>query len=718
MKSASRPNLKTETLLSKDELTDRLSLFYGELCGPVKILSKGWKALHRKLLRSELHVLHDDAERIHSAVLLLNELTEQLSNRQRIEVNINSESAQSILKTIRHDLRTPINAIKGYGEIVLEDLGHVGDADVQEELNNLLAQSEVVIATIGKLQEEPNSNVQVMTAGNFKILNINSRSSATIGGSILVVDDIESNRSLLQRHLQHQGHVVSCAEDGVQALSMLSIKSFDLVLLDMLMPGMDGYEVLKRIKADEHLRDTPVIVVSALDEMESVINCIEAGAEDYLPKPFDPTLLKARIGTGLEKKRLRDETKKLVKRLEGELDEAKLAQLRMVPHEFPEATLRQPYSVYGYMQPAREVGGDFYDFYSMGEDHVWFLVGDVSDKGVASGMFMARAVALVRLIPAQIFEYADAMLLPHEVLERLNRELCVFNDEMTFVTLLLARLNVRTGELCISNAGHPAPCVLSAGQEVRELDANRGRPLGIRTDSCYQTSSSQLTPLQMLFFYTDGVTDAQNIAGEKYEEQRTQAQLNSDDAQSPQKLVDRLCQNISEFVGGADQFDDITMLALRWEGDAFCVKKHFSLKNDLHEIGPVSNRVGLLFREQDLSPSFYNDFFIAIDEVLSNVVQYAYSDEQEHIIDLHAVIDFKSVTMRVEDDGRPFDPLKQEPPNLKASIDERSKGGVGIQFVVSLMDECEYERINNRNHFTFSKFISKKLINEPNNGEG
>ena len=127
------------------------------------------------------------------------------------------------------------------------------------------------------------------------------------GGHILVVDDNRLNRMMLARGLEQQGHTVGLAEHGRQALEMLGAESFDLMLLDIMMPEVDGYQVLERVKGDARLRDLPVVVISAVDEMESVVRCIEMGAEDYLPKPFDPILLRARISAGLEKKRLRDQ---------------------------------------------------------------------------------------------------------------------------------------------------------------------------------------------------------------------------------------------------------------------------------------------------------------------------------------------------------------------------------------------------------------------------
>jgi CheY-like chemotaxis protein len=126
-------------------------------------------------------------------------------------------------------------------------------------------------------------------------------------GFVLVVDDNEMNRDVLSRHLERQGHTVATAENGRQALEMVSAQSFDLVLLDIMMPEMNGFQVLERLKSDGTWRDIPVIMISALEDIDSVVRCIEMGAEDYLPKPFDPVLLKARTDASLEKKRLRDQ---------------------------------------------------------------------------------------------------------------------------------------------------------------------------------------------------------------------------------------------------------------------------------------------------------------------------------------------------------------------------------------------------------------------------
>jgi len=217
------------------------------------------------------------------------------------------------------------------------------------------------------------------------------------GPALLVVDDNDDNRYTLTRRLVREGYTnLTTAANGREALDLLQAKPFDLILLDIMMPGTNGYQVLEHMKADPALREIPVIMISALSELDSVIRCIELGAEDYLPKPFNPTLLRARIGASLEKKQLRDAVRASLARLEQEMDAARKLQLGMLPMAFPACTPEQPIEVHALIEPAREVGGDLYDFFYASEHLFCFLIGDVSGKGAAAAMFMARTRSLVR----------------------------------------------------------------------------------------------------------------------------------------------------------------------------------------------------------------------------------------------------------------------------------------------------------------------------------
>jgi len=173
---------------------------------------------------------------------------------------------------------------------------------------------------------------------------VTEQESVRSPGRILVVDDNRLNRLKLSRGLEMQGHAVSLAEDGQQALNMLREQSFDLMLLDIVMPEMDGYQVLGHVKEDKTLRDIPVIVISAVDEMDSIVKCIEMGAEDYLPKPFDPVLLRARIGASLEKKQLRDQEQAYLEQLQVEREKSERLLLNILPEPIAER-LKQGQSI-------------------------------------------------------------------------------------------------------------------------------------------------------------------------------------------------------------------------------------------------------------------------------------------------------------------------------------------------------------------------------------
>ena len=206
---------------------------------------------------------------------------------------------------------------------------------------------------------------------------------------ILVVDDNRDNRDVLIRRLKRLELTdVAEATDGIEAMDALRSSSFDLVLLDVMMPRMNGIEVLQAMQAEERLEQTPVLMISAASEIDTMVRCIELGAEDYLPKPFNPALLAARIRAVLEKKFLRAENKSQLDRLERELAEARVYQLSMVPSEFPVDPLVDVHAV---MEPALEVGGDLYDVFTVGAGQLCVAIGDVAGKGTAAALFMADA---------------------------------------------------------------------------------------------------------------------------------------------------------------------------------------------------------------------------------------------------------------------------------------------------------------------------------------
>jgi len=285
--------------------------------------------------RLKLDAYLPDLERIRTAGQSLHDLL------QSVLAHENSDTVIFDRAKLRHDMRTPINAIKGYGEMLAEDAAG-GDDVLLADLDKLLKAASGVLRQIDALVEFRGEEPQAVTkppTGMGGIVEavkairavVSAPASRHIQGRILLVDDNASNRDLLGRQLARAGHAVTEAEGGIAALSKAANTGFDLILLDMMMPDLSGYEVLTRLKADPATVEVPVIMISALDDLESVNRCIEAGAVDYLLKPFDPTLLRARIGSSIENKILRDREKVMVEELRREKARSESLLLSILP---------------------------------------------------------------------------------------------------------------------------------------------------------------------------------------------------------------------------------------------------------------------------------------------------------------------------------------------------------------------------------------------------
>jgi phosphoserine phosphatase RsbU/P len=387
--------------------------------------------------------------------------------------------------------------------------------------------------------------------------------AAGTGPRIFVVDDNDDNRYTLTLYLDLEGYTnIESATDGEEAIERLKTESFDLVLLDVMMPKVDGYQVLDWIKDQPRLRGLPVIMISALNEINSVVRCIELGAVDYLLKPFNPVMLKARLGSTLEKKKLRDEIDAHLARLEAELDAARRLQLGMVPQSFPAPSADLPIDLFASMEPAREVGGDLYDFFVTEDGKLCFLVGDVSGKGMPAALFMARAKSLIRLAADLMRSPDGTTASPSDIITRVNRELCLDNSDMMFVTLFLAILTPETGEVEYCNAGHNPPYQLK-GSSIEPIEGGKGMILGVSPDAVYPTGQLKLAPGEGIYLFTDGVTEANNAAEELYGEHRLEEVLRGVAGAPSAEIIKTVTAEVGGFVGQALPFDDITMLSMR-----------------------------------------------------------------------------------------------------------------------------------------------------------
>ena len=315
--------------------------------------------------------LTSDLDRIHSAGL---QLQEQLSELVGLATqgSFPATGDFAAFKTkLRHDLRTPLNAVKGYSELIMEEARETGREDLLADVRKILDAAEQLLGQIDKLVGltdasglrspetsplvgMPSRDLVGQVMRSIQPITPEHRRDHGISSRILVVDDMEANRELLSRRLSRDGHSVSTANGGQLALELVGKTEFDLILLDLMMPDINGFEVLRRLKDDPAVRHIPVIMISALDEIDSIVRCIEAGAEDYIPKPFDPVLLGARIDASLERKRLRDREQAFTVQLQAEKSKSDALLLNILPasivermrqgevgiaDRFPEATI-------------------------------------------------------------------------------------------------------------------------------------------------------------------------------------------------------------------------------------------------------------------------------------------------------------------------------------------------------------------------------------------
>jgi sigma-B regulation protein RsbU (phosphoserine phosphatase) len=402
------------------------------------------------------------------------------------------------------------------------------------------------------------AHAETPAAAALTLPQVEAPAVAAAHGSILVVDDNEINRDMLTRRLARLGYEMQSAPGGREALELLQEQRVDLILLDVMMPDMDGYEVLRRLKSDRAQREIPVLMISALDELDSVVRCIELGAEDYLFKPFDPVLLRARIGACLEKKRLRDEIMRHVQRIERELEFARAIQLSMVPTDFPQPTAELPLEVYATLQPAREIGGDLYDCFWITARHLCVVVADVS----SAALYMALTKTAVRLLAAPQSESRAPSAA--ELVAKVNDELCRQNPYAMFVTLFLCIVDAGTGSLSWCNAGHNPPYLLTPDGTLTKLAGGRNLPAGVLDEFSTVSDEGQLAAGGSLFLYTDGITEAANAAQEFFGEERLESALRSYARSGPEDLVVSVLKEVRAFAGAAAPSDDIAMLACRW----------------------------------------------------------------------------------------------------------------------------------------------------------
>ena len=378
-------------------------------------------------------------------------------------------------------------------------------------------------------------------------------------------------------------------------------------------------------------------------------------------------------------------------RIGAELDVAKHIQASMLPCIFPAFPGRPELDIYATMTPAKEVGGDFYDFFLVDDDHLAMVMADVSGKGVPAALFMVIAKTLIK-------NSALSGLDPKAVLEKVNSQLCESNDAEMFVTVWLGILNIRTGELTAANAGHEYPVVKKAGGSYELIHDRHGFVVGGLDGAKYQQYTLPLLPGDRLFLYTDGVAEATDSANQLYGTDRMLAALNALGEAAPQALLTGLKADIDVFVGEAPQFDDITMLCLDLRPVPSRLEER-SFPVSLDRIGEVTAFVEGCFTGARVPARVVTQMNIAVDEIFSNIARYSGASSAQ----VACGLENGRAVLRFTDDGAPYDPTQQKDPDVTLSAEERDIGGLGVFMVKKFMDSMLYQRADGKNVLTLIK---------------
>jgi sigma-B regulation protein RsbU (phosphoserine phosphatase) len=369
---------------------------------------------------------------------------------------------------------------------------------------------------------------------------------------VLIVDDVKANVDVLVQALREE-YQLSVALNGENALRSIEKNTPDLVLLDIMMPGMDGYEVCRRLRASPQTRELPVMFLSSLEDVHDKARGFEAGGNDYLTKPFEVLEVKARVRSLLKAKAYSDAIKE---KMANELRIAREIQLGILPLDISAATRGTGLEIAVVLEPAREVGGDLYEVLRTDEDRVVVVVGDVSGKGIPAALFMAMTTTLIRVIAPQLDR-------PEEIISRVNDALAEHNPRSMFVTLFCAIFEPRAGRMVYASAGHPPPVLLRSGQAPRLPPLIPGMLAGIEPGTKVEGQVLDLQDGDRLVFFTDGVTEAFDANDQQFEERRLLEHLATTSGQSAAETVASTLAAVRRHAGDHPQSDDVTLLAVR-----------------------------------------------------------------------------------------------------------------------------------------------------------
>lgn len=389
-----------------------------------------------------------------------------------------------------------------------------------------------------------------------------------------------------------------------------------------------------------------------------------------------------------ERKHLEEISALEKKRMSTELDVARNIQMSMLQLNFPPFPDREDIDIYARLIPAREVGGDFYDFFWIDEENLCFLVGDVSGKGVPAALMMAVTKTLLKSGASQEKSVA-------RILSQVNNEISKDNDNFMFITAFMAILNTTTGYLTYSNAGHNPSFVLDRkNQALKKLDDLHGVVIGAMEGTEYKETVVRLNRGDVIFVYTDGVTEARDPKDQLFSDERLHQLLSGHSFTRSELLVDEVFEAVKIHEKGAEPADDVTALSIhfREQLEGSVVDYLFTgIRNKIENIRDFIDQFESFAQKHAIPAETVQQLNIVFDELLSNTINYAYPDQKDHEIEIKVRYYKDKLTVTLLDDGVPFNPFDRSDPDTSLSIAERDIGGLGVHLVKFLVDDYDYE---------------------------
>lgn len=449
--------------------------------------------------------------------------------------------------------------------------------------------------------------------------------------------------------------------------------------VQMVMPLQQVVHEAQRFAESTQPAEVPLSAkLSSITEVKDLavaINEMEADTIEYMNKALAAAAEKERIGT--------------------ELSIATVIQGSSLPTDFEAISARPEFDLYASMTPAKEVGGDFYDYFMIDDDHLALVIADVSGKGVPAALFMMVTKILV-------YELAFANESPAKVLEALNKRICDHNKAEMFVTVWLGILELSTGKLVSANAGHDNPAIMREGK-YDLVAAKHGMVIGAMDMARYTDNTVQLTKGDKIFLYTDGIPEATDAEGNLFRLERMLDSLNTHCDLSPKDLLAAVWQDVNDFVKEAPQFDDATMLAVAYEGPD---KRTLTLPAKVQSLDAAQDFLAEFLEERGATAKCKHQLALAFEEAFVNVAHYAYPDGDGDVeLTLEEADGVAAVT--IADHGRPYDPSTKPDPDVTLDAEHRDIGGLGIYMVKKLCDNVSYRYAEGKNILRMEKKIGK-----------